>query len=107
MAAADLRAHARDGVVDDVAGVPAGIAAADFLQETLVQARALLGVRDLGVELQRVVVARLVGHAADRQVGRGRDDLEARRQLYHAVAVAHPHIEQAVALCVDAVFDVT
>ncbi len=68
LALAHLRAHAVDGVVDDVAGVPARIALADLAQEALVDARALLRVRDFGMELQRVVAAALVGHAGDGHV---------------------------------------
>ena len=102
---AHLRAHARDGVVDDAAGVPVGGAAADVVQEACIEPRALLGVGDLGMELQRVEAPRFVGHAADGQVGGRGDDLEPGRELGDAIAVAHPDIEQAVAFGVHAVFD--
>jgi hypothetical protein len=58
---------------------------------------ALQGVRDLGVELHGVVAARLVGHAGDRAAGRAGHQLEAGRQRGDLVAVAHPHLEHAVA----------
>jgi len=41
LALADLRAHARDGVVDDVADAPQRLAAADLAHETLQQLLAL------------------------------------------------------------------
>ncbi len=106
LAGADLPAHPLDPVLDDVAGGPAGVAAADLVQEALVDARALARVRHLGMELQRVVAPCLVGHARDRHVARGGDDLEAPGQRHHPVAVAHPYVEQAVALVVDPVLDV-
>ena len=106
MAAADLRPHAGDGVFDDVVGGPAAVAAANIFQEALVDPRALRGVRDFGMELQRVVTARFVGHPADRQIGRGGDDFETRRQFDHAIAVAHPHVQQAVAFGIHAIVDV-
>jgi len=43
-----LRTYACDGILDDVACVPAGVTAADAVQEAFVDARALAGVRDLG-----------------------------------------------------------
>ena len=76
-ALADLRAYARDGVLDDAAGVPVGGAAADLVQEPRVEPRALLGVRDLGVELQRVEAPRFIGHAGDGHIARRGDHLEA------------------------------
>ena len=105
-ALAHLGAHARDGVVDDVARRPGVGAAADVVHEALVDARALPGVRHLRMELQRVVVARLVGHGAIGTSPVEAMALESRRQLLDAIAVAHPHVEQPVALGVDAVLDV-
>ena len=104
-ALAHLRAHARDGVVDDAAGVPVGGAAADIVQEARIETRALLRVGDLGVELQGVEAPRFIRHTADGQIGRRGDHLEARRQIDHAIAVAHPDIEQTVAFGVHAVLD--
>jgi hypothetical protein len=50
-------------------------------------------------------MARLIRHAGDGGVGGLGDRLEAGRQLDHPVAVAHPHIQQAVALGAQVVLD--
>ena len=76
------------------------------LQEPVVDARALLRVRHLGMELQRVEVAGFVGHAGDGHVAGGGDELESGRHGGDAIAVAHPHVEQAVAFGVLAILDV-
>jgi hypothetical protein len=62
--------------------------------------------RDLGVELHRVVAARLVGHAGDRATGGGGHQLEARRQAGNLVAVAHPDLEHAMAFRRAEILDV-
>ena len=100
-----LRAHAGDGIIDDVAGVPGIAAAADLVHEAAVDALALLRVRDLRMELQRVEAAGLVGHAGDGHITRGGDELEPLRQAGDVIAVAHPHVEQAVTFGIHAVFD--
>jgi hypothetical protein len=74
-----------------------GRAAGDLQHEALEQRPALHRVRHLGVELHRVVAARLVGHAGDRAARRAGHQLEAGRQRGDLVAVAHPHLEHAVA----------
>ena len=99
LVAAHLLAHARDRVGDDVAGVPARLAAADLAHEALEHPRALQRVRDFGVELH----ARRSGAsrrpcAASGAFGDEPIAHEARRQLLDAVAVAHPDVEQAAAL---------
>jgi hypothetical protein len=66
---------------------------------------ALHRVRHLGVELHAVEAARLVGHAGDRAAGRAGHQLEAGRQRGDLVAVAHPHLEHAVAFGVCEVLD--
>src|SRR3546814_12186548 len=53
VAVADLGAYACDCIVDDAVRLPGIAAAADFVDEAGVDARALLRVRDYGVELQR------------------------------------------------------
>src|SRR3546814_7684526 len=57
VAVADLGAYACDCIVDDAVRLPGIAAAADFVDEAGVDARALLRVRDFGVELQTVVTA--------------------------------------------------
>ena len=54
------------------------------------QRRAVRRVHDLGVELDGVEVARLVGDRREGRVLRDADDLEARGQARDPVAVAHP-----------------
>jgi hypothetical protein len=66
---------------------------------------ALERVRHFRVELHGVEAALLVGHRGDRGRFVAADDLEARRQFGDLVAVAHPDVEQAVALGVAAVLD--
>ena len=66
---------------------------------------ALRRVRHLGMKLHRVVAARFVHHAGDRRRLVARHQREARRQRGDLVAVAHPHIEQSVAVGVGAILD--
>ena len=68
LAAADLRAHALDRIVDDIAGAPERIAAADLAHEALEQARALRGVGHFGMELHAVEAAALIAMAANGMV---------------------------------------
>ncbi|GBE11626.1 hypothetical protein BMS3Abin12_02215 [bacterium BMS3Abin12] len=103
---ADRRAHPPDAVVDDLRRGPERAAAADLVHEAPEDARALAGMGDLGVELQPVEAAFVVGHTRERRAVGGRDDLEARRQGRDPVAVAHPYIEQSVALGARMVLDV-
>jgi len=102
---ADLPADALDRLRDMVWHVPVMAAAADLMHEAREDLPALEGVRDLGVKLEAVIAARLVGDARDRRRRIARDDLETRRQAGDAVAVAHPDIEQPVARLVDAILD--
>ena len=93
----DLFTDPGDRFFDVVPHDPVGLCAADAEHEALEDRLALHGVRHFGVELQRVVAARLVGHACDgAAVGAGHE-LEARRQFGDLVAMAHPHVEHAVA----------
>src|SRR5437879_13590524 len=57
------------------------------------------------MELHSVELALFVGHCGDRSGLVARDHLEAGRERRDLVAVAHPHVEQAVLLTVDAVLD--
>jgi hypothetical protein len=100
-------AHRGDGVVDDVATASTVAAAADLVAEALDDALALLGVRDLRMELHAVEAARLVGDAGQRGiVGLGDDTEKPGGRRLDPVAVAHPDIEQAVALRAGVVLDV-
>ena len=101
------RARARTRVFDDVAGMSQALAAAaDLVHEAREDARALLRVRDFRMELHAVETPR--SHPPCPQAARlgvDGDELETRRQLRHAVAVAHPDIEQSVPFGIRAVFD--
>jgi hypothetical protein len=77
--------------------IQSGGAAADVEHEALQDGLALHGVRHFGVELHGVEAARFVGHAGDRAAVGAGHQLEARRQLGDLVAVAHPHLQHAVA----------
>ena len=66
----------------------------------------LMGMRDLGVELERVEAAALVGHAGDGAAGGAGHELEAGRQVGDLVTVAHPDAEHAVAMLGGEVCDV-
>ena len=103
LALAHLRAHARDGIFDDVADAPQRLAAADLAHEALEQLLALQRVRDFGMELHGVEAARFVDHGRERRVGALRHGGEAGRQRFHAVAMAHPHVEDGAALRVLAI----
>ena len=94
LALAHLGAHARDRILDDVADAPQRIAAADLAHEALQQLRPLRGVRHLRVKLHPVEAAPLIAHGGVGDGGGAGVGAEAGRQRGHAVAVAHPHIEQ-------------
>jgi hypothetical protein len=102
--AAHLGADLRDRFADVVGHVPVAAAAADVVHEALDDLPAFERVGDLWVELQSVETAGLVGHPGDRRRVVGRDDAEPRGQRGYFVAVAHPHVEQAVAVRVGTVF---
>ncbi len=84
---------------------PVARAAADVRDEAREERLALPRVRDLGVKLHAVEAARFVHHGRDRRRVVARHDREAGRQRRDLVAVAHPHVEQAVALRVAPVLD--
>lgn len=95
--AADLFADAGDRFRDVVGHVPVALAAADVLDEARQHGLALDGVGDFGVELHGVEAAAFIGHAGDGARGGGGHQLEAGRQFGDLVAMAHPHLEHAVA----------
>ena len=72
LALADLGAHARDGILDDVADAPQRIAAADLAHEALQQLRPLRGVRHFRVKLHAVEAAPLIAHGGEGDGGRCR-----------------------------------
>ena len=91
-AVADLRLDARRGFVDERGDGPVAGAAADVEREVPQQLLAAIGVRDFGVEQQRVVAALRRFHHRDRRVVAGRGDRESRRRRGDEVAVARPHL---------------
>ena len=105
LVAVDLAAHPRDAVVDDRIRSPARCATADVVHEPAQNSRTLAGVGDLGMELDAVEAARLVGDSGDWRAVGGCDQLEAARKRAHPIAVAHPHVEQAVAFGIHLVLD--
>ena len=92
-----LLANPRHRLGDVVAHAPVAARAADVAHEPGQHRLALLRVGDLGMELHRVVAARLVGHAGDRAARRRGHQREPRRHRRHRVAVTHPHLEHPVA----------
>jgi hypothetical protein len=94
---ADLLADPRHRLLDVVAHHPVGLRTGDVEHETVQDVATLLRVGDLGMELDCVVAALLVGHAGDRTARRRGHQLEAGRQRGDLVAVAHPHLQHAVA----------
>ncbi len=101
-----LLADAGNGVVDDGGRGPEALAAADVLDEVLQHAGTLTGVGHFRVELHAVEALGFVGHGG---VGAGRglgDGGEAGGDLGDLVAVAHPDIQQGIAVVGNGVFDV-
>jgi hypothetical protein len=90
---ADLGPDLLHRLGDVVAHDPIRPGPADVEDEPLEDRLALLGVGDFGMELHRVEVPRLVGHAGDRAAFRRSHQAEAGRELGHLVAVAHPDVE--------------
>ena len=85
-----LGPDALDGFLDDRHGRPGRRDVADLVEEVLEDILTVRGMPHLGVELHAIQPAGLVFHRGHRHVrttGRGR---EARRDLDHGVAVAHP-----------------
>ena len=90
-AIADLGADRGNGLAAKGPHGPVAAAAGDLVQEVGDQRRSVRCVVHLGVELQTIEAARLVGDDADGRVRRMADALEAIGQLGHTIAVAHPH----------------
>ena len=103
---ANLSTHPRHRFINVGRHVPVAAKAADAVHETLDHRRTLHGMRDLGMKLHCVETTRLVRHRGDRGGRVAGNDLESRRQFGDLVAMAHPHIEQAVAFRIDTVLNV-
>ena len=88
-----LGAHPGDHVVDDIAGGPQSIAAANFADKPLEDFAALLGVGHFRMELHAVETLVGIFHRRDRAAGRERRQMETVRQFGDLVTVAHPHIQ--------------
>jgi hypothetical protein len=82
---ADLLADFGDRLADVVRHVPVRLAAADFIHEAADDGFALGRVRHVGVELQRVELALIVGQRRDRARVGAAHQLEARRHVEHFV----------------------
>ncbi len=91
-AVADLGADLGDGAVLEGGHRPVALEARDVEREVAQELGAVGRVHHLGMELHGVELARLVGDGGEGRVLRGGDDAEARRQLGHAIAVAHPDL---------------
>ncbi len=102
---AHLSADARNAVLDDIASRPARAAAGDFAHEAPQNFAALQTMRDFRMKLQAVKMPRFIRHGGERRIVAGGDDLESRRQRRHAIAMTHPHIQQAPALRVAIVLE--
>ena len=103
---ADLLADGANTFVGDIAGGPQCVAAADLTDKARKNASALAGMRHFRMKLHTVEVPCLVGHTGNRcTVGAGHQ-FETGRQIDHAIAMTHPHVEQAVAFVAGVVFDV-
>ncbi len=89
---ADLSADLLDRLLAIGMHGPVALDAGDLLDEVLDQLGAVGRVHDLGVELHGVVFARFVGNEGEGRVGRGGQNLEARRDRGHAVAMGHPDL---------------
>ncbi len=88
---ADLGADLGDGVLDDRDVRPRGPAARGVEEERLEDLHAVLGVRDLGMELHAVDAAVAVFEPGDGYRVGARGHGEAGRRGGDRVAVAHPH----------------
>ena len=91
MGRADLFADLGDGFFAVSAHRPVTLETG-VANEVLIERLAVRGVMHLRVELHGVEPALQIGGDREGGVGRGAVDLEARRDLGHVVAVAHPHL---------------
>ncbi len=94
-------------VFNDVVGRPLRRTTADFMDKATDDSLTLPGVRYLGMELQAIKMSRLIRHAGQWRIVCAGNDLEALRQAFHTIAMAHPDIEHAIAFLGGPVFDVS
>ena len=102
----DLSANFFDRLVDVIGHVPILPAAANVVYKARQQRLPLRGVGHFRVELHRIKTPRLVRHGGNRRGVIGSNHGKTGRQLCHLVAVAHPHIEQAVTGIVVAILNI-
>ena len=88
---ANLGADRLDGLAPEGGHGPVALQPCDLVDEVGDQLRPIGRMHDLQMELHRIVTARLVGDGGHGGVFGQRDAAEARRQLGHPVAMAHPH----------------
>src|SRR5689334_1595158 len=77
-----------------------GFALADLPHEAFENFGALNSVRHFRMKLNRIEAPAFIGHRRQRNCRRVADADETLRQLRHAVAMTHPHVEQWPVLCV-------
>ena len=92
-------------LLDEAGHGPVAAAAGQIPHEAAQDVRAPFGVGDFRVELHGVEATFLVGHAGNGAAVGGGHQFEAFRQAGDLVAVAHPHVQQAVAFVVLAVLN--
>ena len=90
MPVADLRPDPLGRFLDERRDRPVARAAADVVGEVPQDLEAVIGVRHLGVEQQRVELTLRRFHRGDRRRGAGGRDRKSRRHGRHVVAVARP-----------------
>ena len=88
-----------------MARVPERFTAAHSAHEAFEDRTALDGVRDLWMKLHTVEMPRLIRHGGERRVRGARNRHKTGRQAVHAIAVAHPHIEDRPACGVDVILE--
>ena len=90
-AIADLGTDRLDLLVDDVGRRPRGLEARDVIEEVLEHLLTVLGMHDLGVELNTGETTLEVLESGDRSTLGDGHDSEAARRLVYGVAVRHPY----------------
>src|SRR5690554_5470856 len=101
-----LVTHSGNLVFDDLGRGPQFLGTADLHHEVFENALALQGVGHFGVELHTVEALLGAAHGSNGAARRGGGHVESVWHTGDFVAVAHPHIEQRLAVMVDVVLDV-
>ncbi len=89
---ADSRTDALDRLTPEGRHRPVAAATCDAMGEILEERAALRGVNDLGVKLNAIKAARVIGDRREGRAVAGGDGAKPRRQRHHPIAVAHPHL---------------